>query len=95
MLVRMTAVLVASFAFSSSAMAFQCDSCPNVKAGDANGDGTVDIADMIVIFDYLWGDGDKPCEGGDVNGDGRIDIADAIYITNYLFNGGDKPVDPC
>ena len=54
--------------------------------GDANGDGSVDIADAVCIVNHVVG---KPNTtfieaAADANGDGDIDIADAVHIVNYV-----------
>ncbi len=58
-------------------------------SGDANGDGTVDIADAIAILSHLFANAEAPCPNViNVNGDVRVDIADAIYMLSYLFAHG-------
>ena len=57
--------------------------------GDANEDGTVDVADAVAVINvYLTGDSSNVnISVADANGDGVIDIADAVYIINvYLTN---------
>jgi len=55
--------------------------------GDANGDGTVDIEDVTLIFNILR---HKPApenykeKNADVTGDGNVDIEDVTKIFNYL-----------
>ncbi len=62
-------------------------------AGDVTGDGTVDVADVIFLINYLFVDEPSriPPENGDVNCDGIVDVADVIYLINYLFIGGSPP----
>ena len=62
-------------------------------SGDANGDGAVDIADVVYLLNYLFKGENPPApmESGDVNCDGIVDLADAIYLLNYLFKDGDPP----
>lgn len=58
---------------------------------DANGDGRVDIADAIAMFNQL------ACSNailGDVNGSGGVALADVDYLLDYMFTGGPAPV-PC
>ncbi len=68
---------------------------PMVSAmpGDVTGDGTVDIADVIYLINYLFKSGPvpHPLQAGDSNGDGYVDVADVIYLINYLFKGGPSP----
>lgn len=61
--------------------------------GDANNDGVIDIADPLLILNYLFGPGPPPdpWERGDANCDGYLEFDDAIYLLNYLFRGGPPP----
>jgi len=63
--------------------------------GDANGDGVIDLADVVYLVNYLYKGGDPPVpvEAGDANCDGVVDLADVVYLINYLYRGGDPP--PC
>jgi hypothetical protein len=67
-----------------------------VLHGDANGDGSIDITDVIYLNNYLFGGGPppKPLEAGDVNCDGVVDSGDVTYLLNYLFISGPRPCDP-
>jgi hypothetical protein len=64
--------------------------------GDANGDGTVNIADASFALNFLFlGGPDLPCAAaGDANGDGTVNIADASFALNFLFLGGPDPRAP-
>ena len=72
----------------------------NVSTGeflraDANGDGVVDIADAVVILNYLFGSDAVPCLIAlDVNDDELVNVADTIYLLMGLFNGGALPSAP-
>jgi len=61
--------------------------------GDANGDGTVNIADASYILNYIFFGGGRPSplEAADANADGSANIADASYLINGIFFGGDPP----
>jgi hypothetical protein len=49
--------------------------------GDVNGDGEVDLADLVLSLRVLAGMGTPDVHSGaDVNGDGHIGLAEAIYI---------------
>jgi fibronectin type 3 domain-containing protein len=67
------------------------------KAGDADGDGTIDIADVVYLINYLFIGGPAPVimEAGDANGDCGINVVDVVYLINYLFVGGPAPVSGC
>jgi hypothetical protein len=63
------------------------------RSGDANNNGTIEIADVIYLINYLFKGGPKPVPeiAGDSNNDNKITIGDAVYLINYLFKGGPKP----
>lgn len=52
------------------------------KKGDTNGDGNVDIADVVTVLNVM-------AEGineaaADINGDGSVDIADCVTVLNIM-----------
>ncbi len=49
--------------------------CNNACSGDANGDGTVDVGDVLAVIDQWGGSG-----SGDVNGDGTVNVSDVLLI---------------
>jgi hypothetical protein len=58
-----------------------------VLKGDVNGDGTVDVADVVAIVNYIL---EKPSENfnkqaADVNGDGNIDVGDVVSVVNIIL----------
>jgi hypothetical protein len=57
--------------------------------GDANGDGVVDVADVVAIVNCILGEqGDNFVEAAaDVNGDGIIDVADVVSVVNIILDG--------
>ena len=63
------------------------------QAGDANGDGSVNVGDVVYLVSYLYRSGSPPdpLEAGDVNSDHTVDVADVVYLVNYLYRGGDPP----
>ena len=62
-------------------------------AGDANGDGSMNIADASYIINSIFFGGPpvKRFEEGDANCDGTVNIVDASFIINAIFFGGDQP----
>ncbi len=79
-----------------------CDICPlffnplqqSIKAGDANADNSVNLADIIFKVNYLFKGGPQPnplCRGDD-NADTKVNLLDIIYEVNFLFKGGPKPI---
>jgi len=63
--------------------------------GDANGDGIIDLADVLYLINYLYkgGPAPDPLEAGDADCDGMVDLEDVLYLINYLYKGGTPP--PC
>jgi serine protease AprX len=61
--------------------------------GDCNGDGAIDVADVMYLINYLFIDGSPPDPlwVGDCNCDEVVDTADVIYLINYLFLEGSPP----
>lgn len=57
--------------------------------GNANGDSVIDIADVVLVINYLFIEGLAPCpfHSGDTNCDGIVDVSDLICLVNYLFCG--------
>ena len=62
--------------------------------GDANGDGVVDIGDVVYLINFLFKEGSSPFPlvAGDANCSGYITVGDVVYLINYLFKDGPAPV---
>lgn len=69
----------------------------NVKPGDANGDGSTSITDIVYLVNYLFKNGPNPVYGQmtDVNVDCVINIEDLVYLVNFIFKVGPKPLPGC
>jgi len=67
--------------------------CNDVICGDANGDGVIDLGDVLYIVSYLYkgGPAPDPLEVADCNCDGTIDLGDLLYLVAYLYKGGPAP----
>ncbi len=61
--------------------------------GDANGDGKIDVGDILFLINYLFkkGPAPQPVGNGDANCDGTNSISDVVYLINYLFLFGPPP----
>ena len=63
--------------------------------GDADGSGSIDVADAILILEQLFLGGGSSClDALDVNDSGSLNIADAIAALGYLFSGAAPPAPP-
>jgi CSLREA domain-containing protein len=74
----------------------KCDTGAYEKTpcGDANGNGTVEAADVFLVINYLFAGGPRPVGLANVNQDGKTDVQDVFYLINRLFGGGPAPVCP-
>ncbi|MEC9477499.1 MAG: putative metal-binding motif-containing protein [Planctomycetota bacterium] len=63
--------------------------------GDANADGSFNIADVITSLDFLFHSLNVSCvQALDSNDDESVDIADAVFSLAALFAGGPEPSPP-
>ena len=71
-----------------------CDDGCCDTAGDANHDGSVNIADAVFLVNYIYHSGDAPpCDDeADFSGNNSVTIDDVNGIYYYIFLGGDPPV---
>jgi hypothetical protein len=55
--------------------------CPSTMPGDVNGDGAVDVADLVAVV-LAWGSCPPPPAScpGDANVDGAVDVADLVLV---------------
>jgi hypothetical protein len=51
--------------------------------GDVNGDGTPDVADVVVLYNIIAGN-TEATPAADVNGDGEVDVADVVKLYNII-----------
>ena len=59
-----------------------------VLVGDVNGDGEIDLTDVVLIFDFFMGE-DLPDfieAAADFNSDGDIDLTDVVLVFDYFMN---------
>ncbi len=72
--------------------AFKLEGQEQFVKGDANGDGVVDVADVVAIVNYIL---NKPGENfnekaADVNNDSVIDVADVVAVVNIILTSGSE-----
>ncbi len=72
-----------------------CECCQGMR-GNVNADSTntVDISDLIVLVDYMFGgEAALVCpDEGDVDGSTELDISDLVYMADFMFGDGPAPV---
>ena len=54
-----------------------------ILSGDVNGDGSVDVIDIVMVVNYIL-DGLYNTEG-DVNEDGVLNILDIVILTTLIL----------
>jgi len=61
--------------------------------GDTNGDGIIDLEDVLYLINYLYKGGPAPVllEAGDVDNNGTVELGDVLYLISYLYKGGPPP----
>jgi hypothetical protein len=57
---------------------------PTYTKGDVNGDGEVNVADLVAVSNYMAGDDTVSKEKADVNSDGEVNVADLVAISNIM-----------
>ncbi len=64
--------------------------------GDPSGNGTVDLADAILILEHLFGDAADPdcLRTVDANDDGVEAISDPVFLLGYLLQDAPAPAPP-
>ena len=70
-----------------------CVSIELSEYGDANGDGIINISDVMYMVNYLYRSGPPlvSFEAGDANCDGDHSLVDILTLINYLYKGGRPP----
>ncbi len=81
--------------FSSGRLNYDPSCCQGI-AGNVDGVGEVNVADLTYLVDFLFFSGaEPPCpEESDVDGSGATNVADLTYLVEYLFFSGPPP-PPC
>ena len=76
-----------------------CDAsaCPSeCVAGDQNGDGSVNVSDVVLVVNYILigaPDGATGFECSDMDSNGLINVSDIVQIVNYILGGGTARAD--
>jgi len=62
--------------------------------GDVDGDGEVDVDDILKLVFYLYGRGMPPepsLAAADIDCNGEVGIVDVVMLVNYVFRGAPAP----
>lgn len=57
----------------------------NVKFGDVNGDGNVDVSDVTALINMILGTTPTNLEVADINADGILDVTDVTALINAIL----------
>ena len=71
-----------------------CDQCDNLvfTGGNVDGNGTIDIFDVLFLVDILIGSGTYICaeEAGDITQDGHLNVLDVIGLVQLILGGNQQ-----
>ena len=60
-----------------------CDQFGNT--GDLNGDGNIDVVDIVWLIDFILNSEYTPI--GDISQDGQLNITDIVLLVNLIIGG--------
>ena len=71
---------VGTLVLSSNIRVVRTLPAPALRLGDVNGDGIIDVTDVVLLASYVMGDHPTPfyIEVADLNDDGIIDVTDVV-----------------
>jgi hypothetical protein len=67
---------------------------PALPCGDADGDGGVNMLDILHLISYLYKGGAPPAGPADINSDEAVNMLDILHMIAYLYKGGPDPTCP-
>ena len=56
----------------------------DVVRGDVNGDGEVNVGDLVCVSNFMAGDVSVSKDAADVNQDGEVNVGDLVTISNIM-----------
>jgi hypothetical protein len=70
------------------------DAC-DYSCGDADGNDVVNVSDIVLMINFVFGDGPPPdpLGAGDVDCNGSVNVSDIVYLINFVFGAGYEPCD--
>ena len=68
---------------------------PTIIAGDANGDGKVNVSDIVEIVNCILGNPSDKFNrtAADVNGDGQVNVTDIVNVVNIILSSNARSED--
>ena len=59
---------------------------PDVSlTGDINGDGNVNVLDVVMLVDHILNSDTSELESGDINSDGNINVLDVVVLVSIIL----------
>jgi len=59
----------------------------SIQLGDINGDGNIDVVDVVNMVNYILDDTpDFDIQLGDMNADGYVDVVDIVLLINLILD---------
>lgn len=62
-------------------------------SGDANGNGRIELGDIVYLINYIFrsGPAPQPLAAGDATCNGAVELGDVVYLISYLYRSGPTP----
>jgi hypothetical protein len=91
--VRVTGIQPDGYVVKAEAEAVILNDDGGLLRGDANADGTIDVADVFYAINSLFAGGPPSISQclPNANADNNVDVADVFFEINFLFAGGPPP----
>ena len=59
---------------------------PDYLVGDVNGDGILNVIDVVILVNLVLSGGDGGTPAGDINEDGILNVIDVVQLVNLVLN---------
>ena len=53
--------------------------------GDINGDGNINVLDIVMLVDHILNPDTSELESADINSDGNIDVLDVVALVSIIL----------
>jgi hypothetical protein len=83
-----TAIFAGNDEYEANSVSYTLTVLQNVIPGDANGDGNVNVTDIVEIVNYILGHPSAKFDetAADVNGDGVVNVTDIVSVVNIILS---------